>query len=570
MKPHPFRFAVLLCLSLANVAQADQRPLLIDDTKLTLVHKDFQLADGAGWDGRSTLYVPDVKGSKLLSFDLRKLNAPPKVRHEGARISGCCYQLGKLYISDNGNSQIATIGKTGPPVTLAKLDPKKRPNDLVVDVNGNVYVTITAEGVVRRVDPQGRVEVVIKDLVTPNGIALSPDGSTLYVSSAKEGTISQATITDGKQPWPATTFAQLDKKDDGFRGDGMCVDRAGNVYVTGAETVSVFNPSGKRIAEIKTPARPINAIIGGAAGRTLFISTFEGLYSLQLHAYGVLPNPPQTDLSDVPTSKLVNAIDQQLNVVYANISGRKLLMDVFNPVTTSGEPKPAVVLVHGGGWLKGDKTKFRSLALRLTKRGYFVAAIEYRLGFEAKFPAGIRDCNAATSFVRSNAGRWNINPDRITAVGGSAGGHLVGLMASGSNNEQLRHAQATHASCRLSAAVVMAGPLQITSGSVADKSHDLAMPSNAVNWLGGTIDSLPDLYALADATEKIDANTPPIFFISGSLDTPERNDLAREKLKALGIATKIKVHEDAKHGHWNRPDWIGQVVQDIDDMISSY
>ena len=58
MKPHPFRFAVLLCLSLANVAQADQRPLLIDDAKLTLVHKDFQLADGAGWDGRSTLYVP--------------------------------------------------------------------------------------------------------------------------------------------------------------------------------------------------------------------------------------------------------------------------------------------------------------------------------------------------------------------------------------------------------------------------------------------------------------------------------------------------------------------------------
>ena len=89
------------------------------------------------------------------------------------------------------------------------------------------------------------------------------------------------------------------------------------------------------------------------------------------------------------------------------------------------------VVVHGGGWLKGDKTKFRALAQTLAARGYVTAAIEYRLGHEAAFPAGIHDCNAAVRFLRANAQRYHLDPDRIGAVGGSAGGHLVGLMASG-------------------------------------------------------------------------------------------------------------------------------------------
>ena len=556
-------FAILVCVSPA--ANAD-RPLLVPEKKLTLVHSDFQLADGAGWDGRTTLFVPDVKASKLLAFNLRKPKDPPKLRLQGTRISGCCYQLGKLYISDNGNSRIATLEQTGPPKTLAQFEPKQRPNDLTVDAHGNVYVTFTGEGVVRRIDPQGRAEVVIKNLVKPNGIGISPDGTTLYVSSVQTGLLSQATINPESQPWPATDFAQLRETDNGFRGDGMCIDRAGNVYCTGAETVSVFNPLGDLITEIETPERPINAII--ADNRMLYISTFGGLYRQQLNAYGVSPNPPEKALPDAPTSTAVTGIDTDLNVVFADIDGRKLLMDVFNPVTATKSPRPLIIVVHGGGWLKGDKTKFRELSMRIAKRGYVVAAIEYRLGYEARFPAGIRDCNAATSYLRANAKRWNIDPDRIAAVGGSAGGHLVGLMAAGSQDKRLQHANAADASPALRAAVVMAGPLETMTGSVADKSHDLDSPSNAVNWLGDTIDAMPETYALADATSKIDAQSPPILFIAGSLDNPERNARAREKLKSHGTDTAIIVHEGAKHGQWNRPDWIGRVVSDIDEFLS--
>ena len=248
----------------------------VADSNVTLVSSDFQLADGAGWNGSSTLFVPDVKGKRLLAFNLRKPNEAPEVRHAGAAISGCCYQLGRLYISDNGNSRIAVLENNGKPKTIAQLDPKNRPNDLVVDAHGNVYITITREGVVRRIKPssegeQGRAEVVVENLTTPNGITLSPDGSTLYVSSAKTGLVSKITIDESLETWPVEDFAQLEETENAFRGDGMCADRAGNVYVTGAEAVQVFNPAGKLIDRIKTPERPINAIIGGTDARTLYI-----------------------------------------------------------------------------------------------------------------------------------------------------------------------------------------------------------------------------------------------------------------------------------------------------------
>lgn len=574
--------ALLIVFCLCPVVDAEQPGIFDEASPLKLVHQDFELADGAGWDGQGKLFVPDVKGKRLLEFDLRKPEEAPRVRLQGAAISGCCYQLGQLYLSDNGNSRIATLGKAGEMKTLAQFDAKQRPNDLVVDAYGNVYVTFTREGVVRRISPagkagdqegqgQGEVKVVVDNLVTPNGIALSPDGSTLYVSSAKTGVISRATV-GAASPWAATEFARLAETADGFRGDGMCVDRAGNVYCTGAETVTVFDSEGRQIDQLKTPERPINAIIGGVDGRTLFASTFGGLYSQRVNAYGVSPNRPKLSLPGAPMSTGVDyerGVTRDLNVVYANVDGRKLLIDVFTPSSNHRVLRPAILVVHGGGWAKGDKTKFRELAVRLARLGWVTACIEYRLAFEAKFPAAIQDCNAATSYLRENAQRWGIDPDRIGAVGGSAGGHLVGLMASGSGDERLRHPH-IQSSAKLKAVVVMAGPLQVATGSVADRSHDLEKKSNAVNWIGETIDANPEMYALAYAYEKIDANMPPTLFVSGSLDNPDRNEQSREKMKRVGVTTGLVVHPEAKHGHWNRPEWIATVVADLDVFLANH
>ena len=223
------------------------------------------------------------------------------------------------------------------------------------------------------------------------------------------------------------------------------------------------------------------------------------------------------------------------------------------------------MVVHGGGWKQGDKTRFRALALRLAERGFVTAAIEYRLAGEAAFPAAIRDCNSATGFLRSNAERFGIDPSRIAAVGGSAGGHLVGLMAAGHSNEELKHPSDHETDTTLQAAVVLAGPLEIASGPVAERSlsPSAKTSSNAVLWMEGNVNQKADLYRLADAFEKVNKTMPPTIFLCGSEDNPQRNAKTRDKMKSLGIASELVIHQGARHGHWNRSDWIERVVDDI-------
>ena len=116
------------------------------------------------------------------------------------------------------------------------------------------------------------------------------------------------------------------------------------------------------------------------------------------------------------STALPAGVTPHLDVEYARYDVRTLLADLFVPTDKPG-PLPAVIIVHGGGWMNGDKAKFRAMAVALAARGYVTAAIEYRLGGEAKFPAAIKDCNAATRFLRANSGKYKIDPNRIGVEG---------------------------------------------------------------------------------------------------------------------------------------------------------
>ena len=243
-------------------------------------------------------------------------------------------------------------------------------------------------------------------------------------------------------------------------------------------------------------------------------------------------------------------------------------MDVAMPKGNAEKPRPCVLVVHGGGWLNGDKAKFRALTLALADRGYVAAAVGYRLGYEAKFPAGIQDCNAAVRFLRANADRFGIDEGRIGAVGGSAGGHLVGLMASGWKNKNLQGDSGNPGqSSRLQAAIVMAGPLQMLTGSVAERSRKPESGSNSNVWLDATVDENPELYGLADAHAQIDNDTSPILFMCGEHDNPTRNELSRKKLEDAGVWTGLKIYKGGKHGCWNQLPWFGEMVADMDSFF---
>ena len=144
-------------------------------------------------------------------------------------------------------------------------------------------------------------------------------------------------------------------------------------------------------------------------------------------------------------------------------------------------------------------------------------------------------------------------------------------MATGWDNPRLQRSPGFEEdAARLDVAIVMAGPLQMTTGSVATKSRDPKSGSNANVWLGKTVDEDPELYALADAHMQVSKGDSPLYFLVGEHDDPERNQATRNALSALGIANGLKVYKDGKHGCWNNHPWFAHMVDDMVEIFDRH
>lgn len=575
----PFHNPSIFWLSLALAFQG--LPNLIGSlvekgASLELISADFQMADGPSWNG-SRLIIPDVRGDTIYQYDPKSGTMDTLVPDAG-RISASYYNNGRLYLSENAHGRISWLNSRKQIDPIAGQDlsanPRARPNDLVADDLGGIYYTLTGAGQVVYIDPDGNQRVAVSNIASPNGLILSPDQKILYVAATGTKKIWAFPILSHGKTAPGRLFAAMDSGPE-KGADGMCVDRAGNVYCAGPKHIWIWSPSGELLEKIEAPERPINCAFGDSDLRSLYVTGFGGLYRIRMNAYGVPSNPPfeaklVQNVAKRPTTEIPLSIASHLNVVYDSDGDRKLLCDIFRPAG-AGEDLPAIIVVHGGGWRNGSKNKFRGLAVEIARRGYVSMAIEYRLGHETLFPAGIQDCNAATKFIKANAHHYGIDAQRIGAVGGSAGGHLVGLMATGWDNPRLQRSPGFEEdAARLDVAIVMAGPLQMTTGSVATKSRDPKSGSNANVWLGKTVDEDPELYALADAHMQVSKGDSPLYFLVGEHDDPERNQATRNALSALGIANGLKVYKDGKHGCWNNHPWFAPMVDDMVEIFDRH
>src|SRR5882724_1288896 len=121
----------------------------------------------------------------------------------------------------------------------------------------------------------------------------------------------------------------------------------------------------------------------------------------------------------------------ELNIVYAKVGDRELKLNAFLPDGAKA-PVPAMVEIHGGWWYGGDSaSRVEGVGgwQMFMRDGLAVFSIQYRLGNDGGFPQNIRDCRNAIRFIRQNASRFNIDPNRIDVTGGSAGGHLSLMVA---------------------------------------------------------------------------------------------------------------------------------------------
>jgi acetyl esterase/lipase len=125
------------------------------------------------------------------------------------------------------------------------------------------------------------------------------------------------------------------------------------------------------------------------------------------------------------------AYRSELNIVYSTVDGKDLKLNAFLPGSATN-PAPAIVEIHGGWWSSlgaSDSVNGVGGHQWFVRKGLAMFSIEYRLGRKGGFPENIRDCRNAIRFLRKNAQRFNIDPDRIDVTGGSAGGHLSLMVA---------------------------------------------------------------------------------------------------------------------------------------------
>jgi acetyl esterase/lipase len=263
------------------------------------------------------------------------------------------------------------------------------------------------------------------------------------------------------------------------------------------------------------------------------------------------------------------SVKAELDLTYGRTPEQELKLDIYRP-KMGGDSLPACVLVHGGGWVKGDKEKFRPLAIALAERGFVVANIEYRLGPVAKYPAAVQDCSLAVRWVRANAKRFGLDPARIGAWGGSAGGHLVGLLAAAPTHAKFLTSDLKDVSAAVQATCIMAGPTDLAAEKFVESLRKAKEQSYGFQWLGTLYDDAPDLYRDASPITHFTKETGPVLFLCGDLDNPDRDSAGMEKLKSLGVPTKQVILKDARHGCWMQRPWFEQCVDAVDAWFKTY
>ncbi|MGH7138992.1 MAG: alpha/beta hydrolase fold domain-containing protein, partial [Pirellulales bacterium] len=123
------------------------------------------------------------------------------------------------------------------------------------------------------------------------------------------------------------------------------------------------------------------------------------------------------------------------DVRYRDGPNRQWALDLAMPKAASARPRAAIAVIHGGGWIEGDKSSFSRVADRppgnvidFARLGFVAITINYRLSIEAPFPAALHDCKCAVRWLRANAEKYNVDREAIGVWGNSAGGHLALLL----------------------------------------------------------------------------------------------------------------------------------------------
>jgi len=236
---------------------------------------------------------------------------------------------------------------------------------------------------------------------------------------------------------------------------------------------------------------------------------------------------------------------KERNTCYGVAGGEKLLLDAFYLRPKAPTLRPALIWVHGGGWGAGDKDAFAIAARALAQQGYVGFSINYRLTANGSncWPAQLDDVQRAVRWVRAHAERYGIDPQRIGAIGHSAGGQLVTCLGTRETRDNSDAALAWYSS-RVACVVDMSGPVDFVNW------ENPQIEGAIRNLLGGPVAARPAAARDASPLYNVDAQSAPFLILQGQRDElvhyhqAERLDAA---LRAAGVESRLLIFKDEGH-----------------------
>jgi acetyl esterase/lipase len=243
----------------------------------------------------------------------------------------------------------------------------------------------------------------------------------------------------------------------------------------------------------------------------------------------------------VQTAKDRSYIRTLLNLSYKN-GCKSCLLDLALPNEFQPRPSPLVVVIHGGGWIEGDKSSFASDThgvpgniVEFARLGFAAATINYRLSKEAPYPAALEDCRAAIRWLREHATEYQLDATQVGVYGNSAGGHLALLL--GLLEDPADHSKPLEQSSRVQAVASDSGPIDL----LADYRNG-ALRTVIGRFMGGSPEGARlALFEQASPGHSVSAKGPPLLLIYGEADAQVDVKTADRFVAALGEAGRKDV-----------------------------
>jgi acetyl esterase/lipase len=232
------------------------------------------------------------------------------------------------------------------------------------------------------------------------------------------------------------------------------------------------------------------------------------------------------------------------NASYGSVPGQQ--MDIFLPAGRTTTATKALIVIHGGAWISGDKTEMDPYIPIMKQKlpGYAIFNINYRLAALPStnpFPTQENDVKAAVEFIISKASEYKFNNAKVVVLGASAGGHLALLQAY------------KQPSPKVKAVVSMFGPTDLTALYNFYPANTIERTAMQL-MLGGTPTTNAAMYQSSSPVNYLTAQTPPTLILHGTADpiVPiDQSTALKTRLEAAGVSVKMVTYPNAGHGDWD-------------------